>query len=106
MSGIHCKLDMQLQFVGCQKRLVRRQPPLCPFALGALDVVEDFEALARQRKAEELPADLAGLYAEVRVMRRSKKVDRKRLTQILEDSKRFGDEPLLREEVNELLAAN
>ena len=37
---------------------------------------------------------------------RSKKTDRKRLTQILEDSKRFGEESLLREEIDELLTAN
>jgi len=49
---------------------------------------------------------LAALYAEVRTMRQSKKTDHKRLTQVLEDSKRFGDEVLLREEVEELLSAN
>ncbi|MDP1823538.1 MAG: aromatic amino acid hydroxylase [Archangium sp.] len=75
---------------------------------GALDsfTAGNSEALARQRKAEELPGDLAGLYAEVRVMRRSKKIDRKRLTTILEEARRFGEEALLREEVDELLTAN
>ena len=64
------------------------------------------EAIARQRKAAELPGELAALYAEVRTMRRAKKTDRKRLTQILEDSKRFGEEALLRDEIEELLTAN
>jgi phenylalanine-4-hydroxylase len=75
---------------------------------GALDsfTAGNSEAIARQRKSEELPTELAALYAEVRSMRSSKKTDRKRLQQILEDSKRFGDEVLLREEVNELLNAN
>lgn len=75
---------------------------------GALDsfTAGNSEALARQRKSEELPVDLAALYAEVRVMRRSKKVDRKRLTAILEEARRFGDEALLREEVDELLTTN
>lgn len=64
------------------------------------------ENLARQRKADELPRELAALYSEVRGMRASKKTDRARLGQILEDSKKFGDESLLRDEVNELLQAN
>ena len=55
------------------------------------------ETLARQRKAQELPAELGALYLEVSRMRQSKATDRKRLGQILEDSRRFGDEPLLRE---------
>jgi phenylalanine-4-hydroxylase len=71
---------------------------------GALDsfTAGNSETLARQRKADELPGDLAGLYAEVRAMRKSKKTDRKRLEQILASS----DEPLLRGEVEELLSAN
>jgi phenylalanine-4-hydroxylase len=75
---------------------------------GALDsfTAGNSEALARQRKSEELPADLAALYAEVRTMRRSKKTDRKRLEQIREESRRFGEEALLREELDELLTAN
>ncbi|PZR09327.1 MAG: aromatic amino acid hydroxylase [Archangium gephyra] len=75
---------------------------------GALDsfTAGNSENIARQRKAEELPRELAALYSEVRDMRRSKKADRKRLGEILEASKRFGDEPLLREEVEELLTAN
>lgn len=75
---------------------------------GALDsfTAGNSEHLARQRKAEELPKELASLYGEVREMRRGKKVDRKRLGEILEASRRFGDEPLLREEVDELLTAN
>ncbi|MBL8910874.1 MAG: aromatic amino acid hydroxylase [Archangium sp.] len=74
------------------------------------------ENLARQRKADELPRELASLYSEVRTMRASKKTgqqgtllgekDRARLGQILEDSKKFGEETLLRDEVNELLQAN
>ncbi len=64
------------------------------------------ENLARQRKADELPKELASLYREVREMRRGGKSDRKRLGDILEASKRFGDETLLREEVDELLTAN
>lgn len=64
------------------------------------------ENIARQRKAEELPRELGALYTEVRGMRTSHKPDRKRLGEILEASKRFGDEPLLREEVEELLTAN
>jgi phenylalanine-4-hydroxylase len=75
---------------------------------GALDsfTAGNSEAIARQRKSEELPAELAALYAEVRTMRASRKSDRKRLQQILEDSRRFGDEVLLREEIQELLNAN
>ena len=75
---------------------------------GSLDsfTAGNSEALARQRKAEELPAELAALYAEVRVMRRGKKTDRKRLGEILEAGRRFGEEPLLRSEVEELLSAN
>ena len=75
---------------------------------GALDsfTAGNSEAIARQRKAEELPNELAALYAEVRVMRRSKKTDRKRLDQIREESRRFGEEALLREEIDELLSAN
>ena len=64
------------------------------------------ETLARQRKAEELPREVAALYTEVRGMRQNHKTDRKRLGEILEASKRFGDELLLREEVDELLNAN
>lgn len=64
------------------------------------------EELARQNKANELPGALATLYREVRAMRESKKVDAKRLQEILEASKRFGDEVLLREEVDELLTRN
>lgn len=64
------------------------------------------ETQARKHKAAELPAALAALYSEVRQMRRAKKVDRKRLGQIAEESKRFGDEVLLREEIDELLGTN
>lgn len=75
---------------------------------GSLDsfTAGNSEALARQRKAEELPQELAALYAEVRTMRRAKKIDRKRLGEIAEAGKRFGDEPLLRDEVDELLTAH
>lgn len=75
---------------------------------GALDsfTAGNSETIARQRKAEELPRELAALYSEVREMRRNKKTDRKRLGEIVETSKRFGDEPLLREEIDELLTAN
>ncbi|HEY0881133.1 MAG TPA: phenylalanine 4-monooxygenase, partial [Archangium sp.] len=71
---------------------------------GALDsfTAGNSETLARQRKADELPSDIAGLYAEVRAMRKSKKTDRKRLEQILTST----EEPLLRAEVEELLSAN
>jgi phenylalanine-4-hydroxylase len=62
------------------------------------------EEAARHHKASELPAALAALYTEVRGMRETKKTDRKRLGQILEESKRFGDEVLIREEVDELLS--
>ncbi len=71
--------------------------PLDSFTAG------DHETLARQRKAEELMPELAALYAEVRQMRRAGKPDRKRLGAIAEASHRFGDEPLLLEEINELL---
>ena len=75
---------------------------------GALDsfTAGNSENLARQRKADELPKDLAQLYSEVRAMRDAKKADRKRLGEILEQSKRFGDEGLLREEVDELMSLN
>jgi phenylalanine-4-hydroxylase len=75
---------------------------------GALDsfTAGNSETLARQRKADELPKDLAALYAEVRVMRRGQKTDRARLSAVLDEARRFGDEPLLREEIEELLAAN
>ena len=71
---------------------------------GALDsfTAGNSEAIARQRKGEELPAELAALYAEVRAMRKSKKSDPKRLGQIREESRRVGDEPLLRDELDEL----
>jgi phenylalanine-4-hydroxylase len=62
------------------------------------------ESLARKHKADELPGALAALYTEVRALRTSKSRDARRLGQILEASKQFGDEPLLREEVEELLA--
>lgn len=64
------------------------------------------EEVARHHKASELPSALANLYTEVRRMRESKKTDRRRLAQILEESKTFGDEVLLREEVEELLTQN
>lgn len=62
------------------------------------------EELARQNKASGLPEGLAALYREVRAMRTSGKADGKRLHAIMESSRTFGDEPLLREEVEELLA--
>lgn len=73
---------------------------------GALDsfTAGNSENLARQRKAEELPQALAALYAEVRAMRRSRQTDRARLGQLAEEARRFGEEPLLREEIDELLA--
>jgi phenylalanine-4-hydroxylase len=61
------------------------------------------EETARGHKASDLPAALGALYTEVRQMRESKKTDRKRLGQVLEEAKRFGEEPLLREEIEELL---
>lgn len=64
------------------------------------------EELARQNKANELPPGLAALYREVRTMREGKQLEPKRLQELLETSKRFGDEPLLREELEELLARN
>lgn len=64
------------------------------------------EEQARQNKASELPPALGALYREVRAMRESQKVDPRRLQEILESSKRFGDEVLLREEVDELLSRN
>jgi phenylalanine-4-hydroxylase len=75
---------------------------------GALDsfTAGSSESLARQRKADELPRDLATLYAEVQRMRREKRADRKRLESIREEGRRFGDEPLLTEEIDELLQAN
>ncbi len=75
---------------------------------GALDsfTAGASESLARQRKAEELPPELAALYAEVQAMRRAKAPDRKRLAAIREEGRRFGDEPLLNEEIDELLGAN
>lgn len=63
------------------------------------------ESLARKHKADELPKGLAALYTEVRGMRTSRRTDRRRLEQILEAARQFGDEPLLTEEVQELLAA-
>jgi phenylalanine-4-hydroxylase len=60
------------------------------------------EAVARQHKAEELPPGLAALYAEVRRMREGKQLDRGRLAAIREAARA---EPLLEEEVEELLAA-
>ncbi|MCC6338236.1 MAG: hypothetical protein IT380_30115, partial [Myxococcales bacterium] len=41
----------------------------------------------------------AALYREVRTMREGKQLEPKRLQELLETSKRFGDEPLLREEL-------
>jgi phenylalanine-4-hydroxylase len=65
------------------------------------------ETLARQRKADELPREVAALYAEVRAMRSgSTPRDAKRLTNILDENKKLGDELLLREEVEELLKVN
>ncbi len=64
------------------------------------------EEQARQNKANELPPALAALYREVRTMRERRQTDVARLTAILEAAKPFGDEPLLREEVDELLARN
>jgi phenylalanine-4-hydroxylase len=74
---------------------------------GALDAFSggSGEEAARQHKAEELPSALAALYAEVRRMREGRRPDRKRLESILEAARPFGEEPLLREEVEELLAA-
>ncbi len=62
------------------------------------------EEEARAHKASELSPALAALYTEVRGMREGRKVDRRRLTQIAEESRRFGDETLLRLEIDELLA--
>lgn len=75
---------------------------------GALDsfTAGNSENLARQRKADELPRELARLYSEVRTMRAEKKVDHKRLSAISEESKKFGDEVLLRDEIEELIALN
>jgi phenylalanine-4-hydroxylase len=75
--------------------------------LGALDAFSSgaSEEEARRHKADELPAELAALYAEVRRMREGRAVDRSRLAAILEAGRRFGEEALLVEEVRELLAA-
>jgi phenylalanine-4-hydroxylase len=64
------------------------------------------EVIARKRKADALQPPLAKLYSEVRAIRESKKPDRFRLSQIIEESRAFGDETLLREEVDELLQHN
>jgi len=64
------------------------------------------EEQARQNKANELSADLAAMYREVRAMRESKKVDAKRLAELEAGLARFGDEPLLREEIAELRTRN
>jgi hypothetical protein len=62
------------------------------------------EEEARAHKAAELPASLAGLYTEVRRMRDARSPDARRLTQIAEEVRRFGDEQLLLMEIDELLA--
>ncbi len=62
------------------------------------------EEEARAHKAAELPAPLAGLYTEVRRMREARSPDPRRLGQIAEEARRFGDEQLLLMEIDELLA--
>jgi phenylalanine-4-hydroxylase len=59
------------------------------------------EALARKRKADALPATTAKQYLEVRHMRESKAIDRQRLQAL---KMHAADEPVLLEEVSELLA--
>jgi phenylalanine-4-hydroxylase len=83
-------------------------PQLWDEYFGSLDsfAAGSSELLARQRKAEELPRELAAMYVEVQQMRAGKQHNRERLTQLREDSRRFGEEPLLREEIDELLATH
>jgi phenylalanine-4-hydroxylase len=62
------------------------------------------ESLARKHKADELPAGLAALYTEVRALRTAGTRDPRRLSELVAAAKQFGDEPLLKEELDELLA--
>jgi phenylalanine-4-hydroxylase len=62
------------------------------------------EQLARQRKAEALPAGLAALYEEVARMRRSGRIHPERLEAILGEWAHYPEDWLLEREVRELLA--
>ena len=62
------------------------------------------ERLARQRKAQALPAPLAALYQEVRELRRDRGAGRDRLREIRRALSGFPGEWLLLAEVEELLA--
>ena len=64
----------------------------------------DGESRARAHKATALPAPLAALYAEVRRLREAGGASRERLLAIRDAAERFGDDWLLRTEVDELLA--
>ncbi len=71
-------------------------------AFGQLDSFTqgDAEAKAREHRSKELSAALAALYLEVRRMRQTQRIDAVRLRDI---AKLAGDEPLIQEEVAELL---
>ncbi|MGC3996269.1 MAG: phenylalanine 4-monooxygenase, partial [Anaeromyxobacter sp.] len=62
------------------------------------------EARARAHKVAALPPALAALYAEVRRLREAGAATRERLLAIRAQAAAFGDDWLLREEVDELLA--
>ncbi len=68
-------------------------------AFGSLDsfATGEAEAMARKRKAEALPKELADAYTEVNVMHRIGRVDAARIVEL---KKRWPDEPLLLEEID------
>jgi phenylalanine-4-hydroxylase len=73
---------------------------------GPLDTfqVGTSEEEARQHKVDELPAPLSALYVEVRRMRETARIDRRRLERVLEEAQGFGPQLVLVEEIAELLA--
>jgi phenylalanine-4-hydroxylase len=73
-------------------------------AFGAARVESDGEARARRHKAEALPPALAALYAEVRAMRESGRVDLERLEEVAAAAREHPQDWLLRVEVAELLS--
>ncbi len=72
---------------------------------GARSAEGDAETLARQRKTDALPAPLAALYQEVRVLRHAHRATPDRLATILEALKAYPDDWLLAREVEELIGA-
>ena len=70
---------------------------------GARSDEGDAERLARHRKANALPAPLAALYQEVRVLRHAHRAYAERLAAILEALKAYPEDWLLAREVEGLI---